>query len=118
MSLSRREFNIETGETTEIQQFACRDSAGNVLVLDVGQPLPEGYEEFTPDGRPTYQQVVADINAAYQADVEGFNRAYALAGLSDGATQETKQATIRAQFIARRTQYISDLAAARTEYEV
>lgn len=116
--LSRFEVSMETGQRIEIPQFACRDAAGNVLVLDVGQPLPEGYAEFTPDGRPTYAQALAQLNAQYQSDVDALNRAFTLAYLSDGASQDAKQASIRAQFATLKTQYSANLAALRSEYGV
>lgn len=117
MSLFRVEVD-QFGNQTDIPQFACKDSSGNVLVLDLGQPLPDGYFEFIPDGRPPYAQALAQLNAQYQSDVDALNRAFTLAYLSDGASQDAKQASIRGQFSTLKTQYSANLAALRSEYGV
>lgn len=117
MSLFRIEVD-QQGIRTEIPQFACRDTAGNVIVLDVGQPLPDGYAQFIPDGRPSYSQALAQLNIQYQTDVDALNRAFTLAYLSDGPSQEAKQTSIRAQFATLKTQYSANLAALRSEYGV
>lgn len=117
MSLFRIEVD-QNGNRVEIAQIACKDASGNVLVLDDDQPIPDGYLEFTPDGRPTYAQALAQLNSQYQADVDALNRAFTLAYLSDGPSQEAKQTSIRAQFSTIKTQYSANLAALRSEYGV
>ncbi len=67
---------------------------------------------------PTYQSELAALNAEYQADVDKFNRSFAVAYLSDGLSQETKQATIRAQYEVRKTQHAENVAALKTRYGI
>lgn len=84
-------------------------------VLHIGppaQPEPE------PEPDPTYQQELAQLNTTYQADVDTFLRAFSLAYLADGTSQDAKQAAIRAQYYARKTQYTTDLAALKAQYGV
>jgi hypothetical protein len=68
--------------------------------------------------KPTYKQALELLNSSYHLDVEKFNRAFALAYLSDGPPQESKQAAIRAQYEARKTQHASDVAALKVEYGI
>lgn len=67
---------------------------------------------------PTYHSELAALNAEYQADVDKFNRSFAVAYLSDGPSQETKQATIRAQYEVRKTQHAENVAALKTRYGI
>lgn len=116
MSLFRIEMDAD-GNRTEIPQSACRDSYGNILVLDAGQAIPDGYEVFMPDGRPTYQQALFDLNRAFQTEVDGLKQAFSLAYLADGASQEAKQATIRSQYEARKALHVANVATLKAEYQ-
>lgn len=48
MTLSRIEYNVSTHELIVIAQVAYRNSDLEVLVLDVGELAPNGYEAFDP----------------------------------------------------------------------
>ena len=47
--LSRFEYNIQTGNRSEIPQIVYRNGEGDTIVLDVGVAPPLGYDEFTGD---------------------------------------------------------------------
>lgn len=115
MSLFRVEIDAD-GNRTEIPQSACRDSYGNILVLDVGQTIPDGYEVFIPDGRPTYQQALSELNRVYQADIESMKQAFSLAYLADGVSQDAKQSSIRGQYESRKALHVSNIASLKSEY--
>lgn len=90
-----------------------------IRVIDgVLRLVPQSQPEPEPEPDPTYQQELAKLNAAYQADVDTFLRAFSLAYLSDGTSQDAKQAAIRTQYYARKTQYTTDLAALKAQYGV
>lgn len=67
---------------------------------------------------PTYQQLLIGINAAYQSDVDKFNRLFAIAYLSDGPSQEAKQASIRSQYEIRKSKYAADVAALKSQFGI
>ena len=67
---------------------------------------------------PTYSQALAALNAAYQLDVDKFNRAFAIAYLSDGPEQEAKQATIRTQYEARKSLHAANVTALKAQYGI
>ncbi len=66
----------------------------------------------------TYQQELSLLNYEYQLDVDKFNRSFAIAYLSDGPSQESKQATIRSQYEVRKTQHAENVAALKSRYGV
>lgn len=47
--LFRRIYDVQTGESQQIDQTAYRNSDGDILVLDAIEPTPEGYEAFDPE---------------------------------------------------------------------
>lgn len=118
MALSRFEIDTATGSRIEIQQVAYRNENGDALVLDVGVPPPDGYEQFTPDGRPSYEHALSLLTEKFQSDVEASSKAFALAYLADGASQTAKQDAIRDQYTAIKNQYTADKAALKIEYGV
>jgi len=67
---------------------------------------------------PDYRQELVALNSAYQADVEKFNKSFAIANLSDGPSQQSKQAAIRAQYETRKAQHESDVINLKTKYGV
>lgn len=67
--------------------------------------------------RLTFQEALKSVNLAYQSDVDKFNKAFMTAYLADGPEQETKQATIRAQYVARKAQYAADVQTLRSQFE-
>lgn len=77
-------------------------------------PLPEPEPE--PEPEPTYREAAAELNAAYQADIDALQRAYGVAGMAGGPTQASKQAAITAQFAARKAKYLADNNALRAQY--
>lgn len=65
-----------------------------------------------------YSEALADLNAAYQADVDSLNRAFTVATLAEGASMVAKQNAIKAQFSTRKTEYMTAYAALRAQYGV
>lgn len=98
-------------EYVSIQDAETFGPPGLVLMTD-----QEVAEHLNP--QPTYQQALASLNSAYQLEVDKFNRAFAIAYLSDGPSQESKQAAIRAQYENRKTQHAADVEALKTEYGI
>jgi hypothetical protein len=67
---------------------------------------------------PTYSQALDALNANYQADVDKFNRSFALAFLADGSSEASKMAATRTAYEARRAQHTANIAALKLEYGV
>lgn len=120
MEFSRSEFNVATGRRVVVEQFAYANAAGVVIILDAVIPAPEGFTQiFELPGEPSSQvfnRLLASLNADYQKDVDAFNKAFSLAIMFDGPTEEAKKANIRAQYTARKTKYAADVAALRAQY--
>lgn len=94
-------------------------NGADFLLLDDGVSPPDGYTlSENPPPSATYKQTLEALNTAYQADVTKLNNAYALTLLADGPTEAAKMATIRAQYEARKTLHISNIAALKLEYGV
>lgn len=94
----------------------CRSVAGPE---EVGEN--EFYSEVFVEASPppkTYQSELNELNYAYQLEVDKFNRAFAVAYLSDGPSQESKQAAIRAQYEVRKTQHANDVIDLKIKYGV
>lgn len=77
------------------------------------------------DGNPviadrvlTYQQELAAINTGWQSKVDGYNKAFALAALSDGPNEESKKAAIRAAYETDKQQNTADRAALKAKYGI
>jgi len=64
----------------------------------------------------SFTQALDTLNKNYQYDVDNLTKAFSVALLVDGASEETKKANIRAQYATRKTKYTSDLAALRSQY--
>lgn len=86
---------------------------------DVG---PDEYYSETPieilPPAPTYQSELAELNDALQVKIDGYNKAFAIAALSDGASEEAKKLAIRADYEAARAQYVIDKNALKTKYGI
>lgn len=67
---------------------------------------------------PTYQSELAELNSAWQSKVDGYNRSFALAALSDGPSEETKKAAIRASYELDRAQNLADRAALKVKHGI
>lgn len=65
---------------------------------------------------PTYQSELADLNTALQEKINAYNKAFAIAALSDGPTEETKKLAIRANYQATKDQYALDKAVLKIKY--
>lgn len=121
MNLFRTEIDVETGQRIVIEQSAYKGAVGDVIVLDVGVSAPAGYVQIIelPCEEPSaaFSRLLADLNAAYQKDVDSFSKAFTLAVMFDGASEEAKKATIRTQYAARKAKYATDLSALRAQYE-
>lgn len=63
-----------------------------------------------------YSGELAELNAAYQADIYTLNRAYSVAAMAGGTNQSAKQAAITEQFNTRKAKYVADLNALRAQY--
>lgn len=99
--------------------YVQRNQSG--LIVGIYENLQPGIaEEFveSPELGKSYSVELAELNAKYQADVAKFNSSFALALLSDGPSEATKLATIRAQYEARRTKHAADLAELKAQYGV
>ncbi|BCD89690.1 hypothetical protein PSm6_60970 [Pseudomonas solani] len=118
---------IENGAVVELADYEpWPDFHPSLVWVDATESVRIG--QFYADGvfsdqdphkdMPKYLQALAALNAAYQADVDGFNRAFSMAYLADGTSQDTKQTTIRAQYAARKSQYAADVAALKLSYGV
>jgi hypothetical protein len=107
-------FKNAAGEVYSYESLEDRDLFGPSDLVEMTTPEVDAH--LNP--KPTYQQALALLNSAYQLDVEKFNRAFALAYLSDGPPQESKQAAIRAQYEVRKTQHASDAEALKVEYGI
>lgn len=77
-----------------------------------------GIEEIPIPALPSYQEALTVLNTTYQKDVEAFNKAFSLAIMFDGATEEVKKTNIRARYAARKAEYSNDFAALRTQYGI
>lgn len=64
----------------------------------------------------TFWERLNEVNKSYQKDVDKFNKAFMLAYLADGPEQDDKQATIRAQYAARRDQYNTEASVLKHEF--
>lgn len=100
--------------------FVQRDEGGNIVGI-FANPQPgiaddwvEGAEIYRPG--PTYQQELEELNAAWQQQVDVYNRAFAVAALSDGPQEESKKLAIRADYEAARLQNTAARAALKTKY--
>lgn len=75
-----------------------------------GEPI-----EILPPA-PTYQSELSELNVYWQKQVDSYNRAFAVAALSDGPTEDSKKLAIRADYEAARLQNTADRAALKTKY--
>jgi hypothetical protein len=120
MNLSRTEVDLETGHRIVVDQCAYSNSAGEVIVLDSGVSAPAGYSEIfeLPGEAPSsaFNRLLSILNAEYQKDVDSFSKAFTLAVMFDGSSEEAKKANIRTQYAARKTKYATDLSTLRTQY--
>jgi len=79
----------------------------------------EVYAYFNPPPyMPTYQEELALLNNQYQVDVEAFNKAFSLAILFDGVSEEAKKAAIREQYTTRKQKYVADITALKLKHGV
>lgn len=118
-------FRIEItpdGHSEQFKQIALVGIHGDYMVVDEGGPVPEGYrllsegEQFV--SRVPYGAALAALSADYQADIAALTNAFATATLMGGAAMDTKHNAIRAQFTARKNEYLADYAALRAKYGV
>jgi hypothetical protein len=107
-------FKNAAGEVYSYESLEDRDLFGPSDLVEMTQPEVGAHLNPQPD----YQQALASLNSSYQMDVDKFNRAFAIAALSDGPPQESKQAAIRTQYEARKAQYTSDVAALKVQYGI
>lgn len=107
-------FKSPGGQVFSYNSVAEREQYGSPDLVEITESEVDEY--LNP--QPTYQQALATLSSAYQADVDKFNRAFAIAYLSDGPSQDTKQAAIRTQYEERKTQHSADVAALKAEYGI
>lgn len=103
---------VEISDEVYEQLLNGNASGKRIIADDFGYPVLADYPA------PTYEQALAKLNAAYQADVDAYSKAFGTAYLADGTLQDTKQQAIRDQYAARKTQYAADYAALKTQYGV
>lgn len=95
----------------------CWPSPGVDIQLEAlkqGGVVIEGEPVFSPD----FRSELFKLNSEFQADVDVLNRAFSIASLIGGTSQVTKQNNIRAQYVTRKANYSTDLAALMAQYEV
>ncbi len=107
-------FRAQNGEVFSYETQQERDLYGAPDLVKMTQEEVDRYK----NPPKTYQQELSDLNSNYQIDVDKFNRSFAIAYLSDGPSQESKQATIRAQYEVRKTQHAENVAALKSRYGV
>lgn len=89
---------------------------GKVLGSDAdGKPAWVSVYSTTLD---EYKAAYAARAAAYKYETNALSEAYAMAALTDGPNQVTKQESVHARYIAAQAQYVSDIAAIKTQYGV
>lgn len=106
--------NPATGEVFAYETTEERDKYGAPDLVEMTE------EEINAHLNPgqTYDQALAVLNRAYQADIDALMKAFSNAYLADGTSQDTKQQVIRDQYATRKTQYAADYAALKTQYGV
>lgn len=103
-----------------------KDADGKIYAFDSDQ-VAQGYADgLTPlteqelydilNPPSTYQKELAEINARWQKKVDGYNRAFAVAALSDGPTEESKKLDIRAEYELARSKNTSERSALKAKY--
>ncbi len=107
-------YKSESGEVFQFSDEAEKDRFGPAGLTLMSE------SEVIAHTNPalSYSQALAKLNKDYQEDVDKFNRSFAVAYLSDGPSQESKQATIRAQYEVRKTQHAENVAALKIQYGV
>lgn len=122
MAFTRTELNLATGERVIINQVAYSNAAGDVVIIDEGETPPSGYSQVSElpaePAQRVFNRLLAAANVEYQKDVDSLNKAFSLAVMFDGPTEEAKKANIRTQYAARKTKYAADVAALRAQYGV
>jgi len=63
-----------------------------------------------------YKQALSALADAYLSDIQTLNLNWLSASVSDGTTEAVKQTAITQAISARKTQYLNDLAALKTQY--
>lgn len=108
------------GNTVTIFQASYLLADGKYALLDDGSEVPEGATAVAviPPTPPTYQQELLALNAEWQKKVDGHNRSFAIAALSDGPSGESKKATIRAAYEADKAQNAVDRAALKAKHGI
>lgn len=107
-------FKNASGEVFAYETQGERDQYGADDLVPM--TAAEVEEHLNPPAQ--FQQALAELNAAYQADVDKFAKAFLTAYLADGSEQETKQLAIRSQYFDRKAQYTADVQALRQQHEV
>lgn len=87
--------------------------------------ITEGMRQLTPEEvaahlnpAPTYSKALASLNAAYQIKIDGFNRQFALAALADGASEESKKLSIRADYETAKNLHAANIAQLKIQYGI
>lgn len=81
------------------------DEAMNII-----NPKPTNNEMLT--------KALSSLSDEYKNDIYELNTSYLAAIVNDGPSEVTKQQIVRDQITQRKTQYISDVAAAKEKYPV
>lgn len=99
-------------ESLTLQFWKVTPPEGFYLGAENGLPL------WAARDKPSYQQALLALNSAYQMDVDKLNRAFAIAYLGNGSSQESKQSVIRLQYEARKIQHANDSTALKIKYGI
>ncbi|MWK54699.1 hypothetical protein GO594_01795 [Pseudomonas otitidis] len=103
--------------------YAVRNDRRGLRAVNGPEDVGPGefFSEIIVDIEPpakTYKTELAEVNSSYQSDVDAMNKAFAIAYLADGASQEEKQAAIRAQYQSRKAQHAVEIQALKTKYNI
>lgn len=110
-------YKNATGQVFEYESHAAREQYGSPDLVQMTEAELDAHLN-PPPLIPTYQEELALLNKQYQEDVEAFNKAFSLAIMFDGVTEEAKKATIREQYAARKNKYVADLDILRIKHGV
>jgi len=123
-AFTRGFYSIEV-HGDNIPQDAIEISLERYQELMVGQSQgmkivtgEDGFPTLVEYGPPvlTYKLELADLNAEWQKKVDSYNRAFAVAALSDGPEEESKKLAIRSDYEVDRAQNAADRAALKVKY--
>ncbi len=116
MEYKRTQVDVQTWQFLQINQIAYLKPDGQYVLIDEGQSPDPAWVEIEEIPISSYTKELSELNSDYQKKVDGHNRAFAVAALSDGPSEEEKKLAIRADYEEDRDQYVINKAALKTRY--